>query len=79
MKQADYRQWLEDQKYEANTISTRMSDTARVEKFHGDLDEHYARDRMANLIDTLKYSRDDQRKNRPDPSKIPFKGDIHNN
>ncbi len=78
MKEADYRQWLEDQKYEAKTISTRMSDTAHVEKFHGDLDEHYASDRMANLIDRLKYSRDDQRKNRLNPSKIPFKGDIHN-
>ena len=34
---------------------------------------------MANLIETLKYSKDDQRSNRPNPSKIPFDGDIFKN
>ncbi len=79
MKEADYRQWLEDQKYQGNTISTQMYRAGRVEESHGDLDEHYARDRMANLIETLKYSRDDQRSSRDNPSKIPFEGDIFNN
>ena len=79
MKEVDYRQWLKNQKYTAKTISSRMSETNRVEKVCGDLDEHYARDRMANLIEALQYSRDDQRRNRPNLSEIPINGDIYNN
>src|SRR5712691_2549119 len=76
---AGYRQWLEQQKYDAGTINAQMYRAGRVEEHHGDLDEHYAADRMADLIKTLRYSTDDRRHNRPNPSKIPFDGDIRNN
>ena len=76
---AGYRGWLEGQKYDAGTISAQMYRAARVEEHHGNLDEHYANDRLASLIDTLRYSTDDKRHNRPNPSKIPFEGDIRNN
>ena len=79
MKETDYRQWLKNQDYQENTISSRMSNIARVEKVCGDLEEHYTRDRMANLIEVLQYSRDDQRRNRPNLSEIPINGDIYNN
>ena len=67
------------QKYDAGTINAQMYRAARVEEHHGNLDEHYASDRMVGLIDTLRYSTDDKRHNRPNPSKIPFDGDIYNN
>ena len=54
-------------------------DTHRVEEHYGDLDEHYAKDRLASLIEALSYSTEDRRRNRPNPSKIPFDGDIRNN
>jgi hypothetical protein len=76
---AGYRRWLEQQKYDAGTINAQMYRAARVEEHHGNLDEHYASDRMVSLIDTLRYSTDDKRHNRPNPSKIPFDGDIYNN
>ncbi|HMD63156.1 MAG TPA: endonuclease NucS domain-containing protein [Stellaceae bacterium] len=76
---AGYRQWLAQQKYDAGTITAQMHRAGRVEEHRGDLDEHYSRDRMASLIDTLRYSRDDERHNRPNPSKVPFKGDNYNN
>ena len=79
MKETDYRQWLKNQDHQEKTINSRMSNIARVEKVCGDLDEHYARSRMANLIEALKYSRDDQRRNRPNLSEIPINGDIYNN
>ena len=79
MKEADYRQWLENQSYREGTISTQMSDARRVEEFHGDLDEHYAQDQTATLREVLIYSKADQRSGQPNPSKIPFKGDIYNN
>ena len=74
-----YRHWLEQQKYDPGTIQAQMYRAARVEEYHGDLDEHYAKDRMRGLIETLRYSTDDKRHNRPNPSKIPFDGDIRNN
>jgi hypothetical protein len=76
---AGYRRWLEHQKYDAGTVNAQMYRAARVEECHGDLDEHYARDRIASLIQTLRYSTDDKRRGKPNPSKIPFDGDIYNN
>ena len=38
---------------------TQIYRVTRVEEFHGDLDTHYARDRMASVIGELKYSTDD--------------------
>ncbi len=75
----NYRQWLENQKYDAGTINAQMYRAERVETYHGDLDEHYVRDRMVGLINTLRYSTDDKRNDLPNPSKIPFEGDIRNN
>jgi hypothetical protein len=74
-----YRQWLVQQKYDAGTITIQIHRAGRVEEHHGDLDEHYSRDRLASLINALRYSRDDERHNRSNPSKIPFKGDNYNN
>lgn len=79
MKKLEYRHWLVAQKYAANTVSAQMHRAARVEEFHGDLDVHYANDRMESLIGTLRYSTDDARRNRPNPTRIPIEGDIRNN
>ena len=42
----------------------------------GDLDEHYDRDQPRGVIGELKYSTDDERRNEPDPSRIPFNGNT---
>lgn len=74
-----YRRWLEEQKYDEGTINAQIYRASRVEEHHGNLDEHYDNDRLASLIHLLRYSTDDKRHNRPNPSKIPFEGDIRNN
>jgi endonuclease len=76
---ATYREWLEGQKYVPNTIEAQMYRAGRVEQLHGDLDEHFANDQLARLILSLRYSADDKRHGRPNPSKIPFEGDIMSN
>lgn len=75
----EYRRWLVAQKYAANTVSAQVHRAARVEEFHGDLDVHFANDRMESLIGTLRYSTEDARRNRPNPTRIPIEGDIRNN
>ena len=57
MKETEYRQWLEIRDYQEKTIAVQIYRVKRVEEFHRDLDEHYARDRMASVIEELKYSR----------------------
>ena len=79
MKKEGYRHWLEAQKYQANTISAQMFRAARVEECHGDLDEHYAQEQRMRRIERLRDSKDDERHNRPNPSKIPFEGVIRSN
>jgi hypothetical protein len=74
---AEYQRWLEQQKYDAGTVNAQVYRAKRVEEHHGSLDDHYAN--MESLIQTLRYSNDDKRQNRPNPSNIPFDGDIRNN
>src|SRR3954466_7097514 len=76
---ADYKSWLEQNKYDASTVQAQLYRAGRVEQFHGDLDEHYSRDHMAALVEALRYSSDDERRGRPNPSKIPFEGHMRNN
>jgi hypothetical protein len=78
MKQT-YRAWLEGQKYDQTTVNAQVYRTARVEEFHGDLDQHFAEDQLRSLISALRYTTDDERHGRPNPSKIPFEGNIRNN
>lgn len=74
-----YQRWLEQQKYDAGTITSQLHRVSRVEKHHGSLDDHYINDRLQALISMLRYSKDDSRLGRPNPSKIPFDGDAYNN
>lgn len=74
-----YRNWLEQQDYAAGTVQTQLHRAGRVEECYGDLDEHYERDQLRSVIDELKYSTGDERRNKPNPSKIPFNGNARNN
>ena len=55
-----------------STVKTYISDAKRVEKHYGDLDELYAKDHLAGVLRELKYSADDERRNAPNPSRIPI-------
>jgi hypothetical protein len=76
---ADYQIWLARQKYSAGTITAQLHRAGRVEKHYGDLDALYDADRLKSTIAELEYSVDDQRRGRPNPSKIPFDGDVRTN
>lgn len=74
-----YREWLKQQGYGTGTIIAQMHRAGRVEDCHGDIDDHYTKDRMASLIAKLRYSTEDKLLAHPNPSAIPFEGDICNN
>lgn len=74
----DYRSWLVSRKYADSSIGSRLSDARRVETHYGSLDEQYAKDRLESLLATLRYSTDDERKGRPNPSTIAIDGNVRN-
>jgi hypothetical protein len=76
---ADYKQWLEEQKYDSGTIAAQLHRAGRVEDCYGNLDEHFANGTLQSVIDELTYSAEDERRGKPNPSKVPFKGNIRNN
>jgi endonuclease len=75
----EYEQWLKTQGYEPGTIAAQMYRAGRVETYYGNLDEQYAKDHLEALIQSLRYTAEDRRQGRPNPTKIPFEGNAHNN
>ena len=76
---SDYKQWLEDQQYSSNTITAQIHRTSRVEECYSDLEALHNSGKLQSVIDELTYSAEDERRNKPNPSKIPFDGNIRNN
>lgn len=75
----DYQQWLSAQKYDPSTIAAQMHRVGRVEDHYGDLAKHYAEGTLQSVIDDLTYTAEDERRDKPNPSKIPFRGNARNN
>lgn len=75
----DYPQWLIEQKYAEGTRITQVHRVKKVEESYGNLDKHFADGTYDDVIDSLQYSTNDERANKPNPSKIKFDGNIRNN
>lgn len=75
---SDYQQWLEQQ-YDQDVAKALLSRAARVEKYYGDLDRNFDSDRLEGLIGSLRYSPQDERRRKPNPSRIEFEGNIRSN
>ncbi len=75
----DYPIWLEEQKYSANTQVSQIHRIKKVEESYGNLDDHFINGTYSQVIQELQYSANDERTNKPNPSKIKFEGNIRNN
>ena len=76
---ADFQLWLQQQGVESGLITQQLNRANRVEKQYGNLDKHYTRDRLESIIGDLQYSPEDEKKRKPNPSKLSFEGNIRNN
>ena len=74
-----YKEWLEQRGYLNGTVRTQINRAKKVEECYGDLDGHYENDRLQSVISELKYSKEDERQNKSNLSKIRFRGNIRNN
>lgn len=75
----DYQKWLVEQKYSEGTQNSQVYRVKKVEENYGDLEQHFATGTYQEIINSLKYSANDERTNRPNPSKLIFEGNIRNN
>lgn len=74
-----FRNWLDSQPLKGGTKATQWAHANRIEKHYGDLDAAYDSDRLVSLRASLEYSKDDERANRPNPSKFEIDGYIYPN
>ncbi|WP_267552899.1 endonuclease NucS domain-containing protein [Rhizobium rhizogenes] len=75
---ADYGEWLKGQEYSENTQAAQLHRVGKVEHYYGNLDQ-LLEEAYDKLISELTYSTADERSGKPNPSKIPFDGNIRNN
>jgi hypothetical protein len=87
MREGEFRRWLEHdyvsksgEALSPTTINTQLSVCRRIETHEGDLDDHYRRDGMADLIARFQYSKRESRAGRVVRHHIPLAGaDIYSN
>ena len=73
----DYRNWLEQQQYSENTRATQTSQLRKIERCYGEsLDSIIARGGLPDLLRDLTYSSSDERRNRPNPSRLDIGGSL---
>lgn len=56
----------------------RVSNCNTIEKLYGDLEEHYYLDNCITLLDLIKYTKKDEKENRPPNHIINIKGNVFN-
>lgn len=75
----DYESWLQNQQYSSNTITAQLHRVKRVEDVYGSLDDQIKAGTIETIVRELNYGTDDERNNRPNPSRMTFQGNIRNN
>jgi hypothetical protein len=71
-----FQAYLEAKGFPPKAVAARVRDAARVERQHGDLDRHFAADRLASLVAVLTYTEEDERAGRADPSGLALSGNL---
>ncbi len=79
MQEIEFSRYLRDVCHLAEgTVGSRVSNCKRVERYEGDLDDHFQADGMASLMQSLTFSTQDANQNRPARHKIPIAGNVRN-
>ena len=76
MREEDFREWLVERGGATGTVRAYVTDARRVEKHYEDLDSLYAKDHLEELIKVLRYTAEDEREGKPNPSKIEIRGKL---
>ncbi len=75
----DYGIWLRAQGYSDNSCNSRQANVRTVERAYGEtLDAVHDRGGLAALVSQLVYTSEDERRHRPNPSKVAIQGNLRN-
>lgn len=79
MRIEQFQDWLRNVRgLPKRSIGSRISNCKRLERYEGDLDQHFERDRMVDLLGRLAYSTTDERTHTPPRHGIPITGNVYN-
>ena len=83
MREDDFEEWLKNEyitrsggRLKKRPRSDAKSRCKRIERYEGDLDTHFERDKMRGLLDSLIYSKNDQKAGILPNHTIPIDGNI---
>ena len=83
MMESEFRDYLRSlhrgngrRHYRVKTVQNRVSNCKNVERYEGDLDQHFDKDQCRDLLQRLSYSTANHDTNNPPEHKIPIDGDI---
>ena len=76
MRTDAFREWLAA-RFAVNTVSTQLSTAKRVEAAYRDLDEIFDEDRFEALLADLTYSKSDEARSKPNPSKMQIEKSVY--
>mgnify|MGYP000930396019 FL=1 len=77
MKQEEFKKWLENKYVDTpTTVANRISNCKNVEKYYGDLEIAYRKDKCNSIIELLNYSTEDERENKMQRHLVPINGNI---
>ncbi|WP_162256785.1 AAA family ATPase [Achromobacter sp. Root170] len=79
MQEAEFKAWLEAQKYNDATVAMQVNRARRISQSYGDLDELFKSGGLERLQQELAYSKEDERSQKPNPAKFSIDGNIYNN
>lgn len=78
MIREDFKNWMiENKGYDVNTANTRIGNCSTIEQAYGDLDEHYQKDRLNQLFNLLKYSKQDEREEKKPIEPLEIEGIVY--
>lgn len=71
-----YVSWLEQTDVIDTTVAVYVAGIKRIEQHYGDVETAFKQDKLKALLAVLSYSTADQRRNKPNPSRIPIYGNV---
>ena len=72
-----FEEWMMTLEFSENTIQSRLSNLAKLEKCYGPLKELWKKDQFQSLLDELAYATEDKRNNVEPTVKIPVSGNVY--
>lgn len=83
MQREEFKNWLineykEGQGIDEGSAENRVSNAQKVENAFGDLDTHYDKDKLENVLELIQYSKQDEAEQKALPKGLEIDGNWYN-